>query len=229
MGGGNMKYQLIMLPNQPILVSDEKITKEDIPFNLGIDYDSVWQFRKGLTTDGKGNWKKIIAGIPELPSIDFSVLSEEDCKKIGWVDVEKLANDYSIEVYPINGESRETVDWIESQKILLQQGFISGFKAAQSLNEKKYSEEDVKEITYQAAQYGMWYALNSQHNNEVPKGNVLQWFQNRFAQPKVFQVEVEMKQKCEFDFEKCSFSKNNCGCEFVLKITNNSIKITKIL
>lgn len=225
MGGGNMKYQLIMLPNQPILVSDEKITKEDIPFNLGIDYDSVWQFRKGLTTDGKGNWKKIIAGIPELPSIDFSVLSEEDCKKIGWVEIERLADDYSIEVYPINGESREMVDWIESQKIVLQQGFMSGFKAAQSLNEKKFSKEDI-------------FSILDLHTDSAPISYLKREFEKYLSQPKVFDVEVEMScEHCiDIDSKNAAYIDSKCNsdeglykCGYSPKITNNSIKITKIL
>jgi hypothetical protein len=40
------------------------------------------------------------------------------------------------------------------------------------------TEEDV----ISAVQYGMWYSKNSQldegYNNEVPVGNILQWFYN---------------------------------------------------
>ena len=78
-----------MLP-QPILVSDEKYNDGNFVL-LPYSYDIVKCVNGTTFIEGS---KKIIAGIPELPSIDFSGLSEEDCKKIGWVDVEKIANEY---------------------------------------------------------------------------------------------------------------------------------------
>lgn len=86
-----MKLQLIMLP-QPILVSDEEIKDGD-----SLYYATTNVILKNYVseTPRRKDDYKIIAGIPELPSIDFSALSEEDCKKIGWVDIEKLADKYS--------------------------------------------------------------------------------------------------------------------------------------
>lgn len=65
-----------------------------------------------------------------------NVLSDEDCKKIGWVDVEKLAN----EKYQKQSDNPPYTIITPKDKIL---GFIEGFKAAQSLNEKKFSEEEI--------------------------------------------------------------------------------------
>lgn len=74
--------------------------------------------------------RKIIAGFFGKPKLDLSLIADE----IGWVDVEKLAE----EKYPIQiGGSAwmpTTHDCIQANK---QEGFIEGFKAAQSLNEKK--------------------------------------------------------------------------------------------
>lgn len=125
-----IKTKLIKLTDKFILVSDEKIKEGDwywTPIKRSIEQC----IRKLLIIkDGENDKEqfKIIAGIPELPSIDFSLLSEEDCKRIGWIDVEKLANN-TIESYygDKNAEigSRERSYW-ETQII----GFIEGFKAA---------------------------------------------------------------------------------------------------
>jgi hypothetical protein len=50
--------------------------------------------------------------------------------------------------------------------------------------------EAVPDVIYKAVQYGMWYALNSQHQNEVPKGNVLQWLYSNYPcfAPESFKV-----------------------------------------
>lgn len=45
-----------------------------------------------------------------------------------------------------------------------------------------YSLEQVEKIALEAAKYGFNYRDISQHNGEVPEGNVLQWLQN-FLQP----------------------------------------------
>jgi hypothetical protein len=46
--------------------------------------------------------------------------------------IEEAAESYAIELYPINGESKEVVAWIEKQKILIEMGFIAGAKSQAS-------------------------------------------------------------------------------------------------
>lgn len=113
MGGRNMKYQLIMIPNQPILVSDEEIKEGEPGYSIN---NATYTHFSHL---GSSYGRKIIAGVKDLPSVDFSALSEEECKKIGWVDVDKEWNKYYTKYY--DG------DYIS---------FADGFKTAQSLNEK---------------------------------------------------------------------------------------------
>lgn len=192
-------YKLIMLDN-PILVSDEEIKENDFVYRHYPDGGS----HIGKSLQKSDNLKKervfkIIAGIPSLPSIDFSALSEEDCKKIGWVDVERIANEL-FEPHSSN---------ILSPQYAMRNYFIRGFKAAQFLNEKKYSEEDLRK----AFEAGQLDKSNNWYGNDFT-----QFFQS-LSQPKVFQVEVEM----ENDYEE------PVGDILRPKITNNLIKIIKVL
>ena len=90
--------KLIKLQDKFILVSDEEIKEGDwIIDTLSMEIVCWWDGNNFDKYD-----KKIIAGIPELPSIDFSLLSEEDCKTIGFVDIEKLATrKYGTHIYAI--------------------------------------------------------------------------------------------------------------------------------
>lgn len=194
-----------MLP-QPILVSDEEIEGNEwyLWNNSPIKNHIV------PTTDGdmwSNNFHKsklkIIAGIPELPVIDFSTLSEEDCKKIELFDVEKIANEY-YDAYDKNKEHTEG----------LIEGFIQGFKKAQALNEKKYSEEDMIKAWENGIEEGSW-------TKNKPLHPIFPIFIKSLSQPKVFDVEVEM------DFVHTDHVVG--GFEYFPKVTNNQIKITKIL
>lgn len=136
-----MKNRLIMLP-QPILVS----TKEPI---VEKSNDSFYSFETSKIYNCKEfhsahSCYKIIAGIEGLPTVNLSLIAE----RIGWVDVEKLA----LQQYPVKVIYQD--DLINAFDINFEQrlGFIEGFKAAQSLNEKKYSEEDVINAFYAGQQ-----------------------------------------------------------------------------
>ena len=108
-----MKTKLIKLKDKFILVSDEEIKESDLC--LDINSNHIFECWKNRPNDGIYEWKnnlswvrlhknckEVIAGIPELPSIDFSLLSEEDCKTIGFVDIEKLATrKYGTHIYAI--------------------------------------------------------------------------------------------------------------------------------
>lgn len=94
-----MEFNLIKLENKFILVSDEGINEGDRIIRLSNLEQSI--ANDEWDNDTHDDWRKIVAGIPDLPSIDFSSLSEEDCKKIGWVDVEKLALKYVISIYSL--------------------------------------------------------------------------------------------------------------------------------
>lgn len=184
-----MNYTLIML-DKPILVS-EKLTIEEANFI------SHYQ-------DVDGNFFKIIAGLPDLPKLDLSLIADG----IGWVDVEKLANDH---IYSM--QNRKLSPLILGAKKL---SFIDGFKTHQSLNEKKYSEKDIRD------------AFIAGQDNIDCDGDCIDEVDTAFAEHidslsklKEHQVEVEMEQYT-INYHKDLWSNR-------IKITNNTIKVLKIL
>ena len=136
-----METKLIMLSN-PILVSDEKIKEGDFYFK----YDRILQWVKETSVTythiHPSNYPKpIIAGLPELPKLDLSLIAEE----IGWVDVYKLAYKY------IQDEWSKDDDTLQFG---IKVGFRQGFETAQSLNEKKYTLADVENAFNSGRGYG---------------------------------------------------------------------------
>lgn len=197
-----------MLP-QPILVSYEEINEHTKPCYCFNSTKNTWDddvvFYQGTMPNYhyKG-FKKIIAGIPELPSIDFSALSEEECKNIGRAH----SNDEWISELTKDIKDAHT---LKTAKLCLR----AGFNKAQSLNEKKFSEEDInkiRELLVQGALTDMSCSSAIVEFDLIIKS---------LSQPKVFDVEVEM------DFAHTDHVPG--GFEYFPAITNNQIKITRIL
>lgn len=208
-----MNYKLIMLP-QPILVSDEEIKEGD--------WYLCWE-----TVDGKptnfitskatntesvdmyswaSNYFKVLAGIEGLPKLDLSLIAEE----IGWVDVEKLDMRFVLD-----GQDIYTAFLTDSASSAALGGFLRGcrhgFTTAQSLNEKKWTDDDMIDF----------HNFIFRHPNQNLKmGEYLEEFK-RSRKPKVYNVELEMQDKIAID-----------GHTVIGKeptITNNTIKVTKLL
>lgn len=213
-----MENRLIMLP-QPILVSDEEVNPHNAVWDFENNQVTVLRQSYGLT-----NYKKIVAGLPDLPKLDLSLIA----KGIGWVDVEKLA----LKEYP-----KDLHRWAENQFDDFNESdrntWINGFKAAQSLNEKKYSEEDMIEFAHFCRDYFTHLlTINEKFNL---------WLSNR--KPKEYLVEVEMEvNQCDGcisghpiidGIHKAPCPSGSMVCKKHLydkpKITNNTIKVTKIL
>lgn len=153
-----METKLIMLDN-PIIVSDERDSGK-LAYNPETFKVQFFASHPKYDEDGL----KIIAGLPDLPSIDWNSLEEE----FGWVDVEKI--------YPTNqGGLMSMATLIQYNNSLKQEGF----KKAQSLNEKKFSLEDMK--------YIFECGRNYQNNAEITFKESMNYIQ----QPKVFSIEVE--------------------------------------
>lgn len=116
-----MNAKLIMLP-QPILVSmKEPIVERSNDCFYSFETSKIYsckEFHSAISC------YKIIAGIDT--KLDLSAIAE----KIGWVDVEKLALEECV---------CKTKDCVHFKM------YLKGYKAAQSLNEKKYSEKDLKQ------------------------------------------------------------------------------------
>lgn len=186
-----MNYKLIMLPN-PIVVSDEEPEIRDIVFlqnsynyiskvtdKIGgscrdIVLEKMPESRDMGTLDYR-EMKKIIAGIPQLPSIDFRGLSDDDCKKIGWVDVEDFGGRWA------TLQATRSTDYWRA----ISNAYSQGFKTAQSLNEKKFSLEDIEK-----ALYGNLNKLNGERRQYIGFNTL----KEKLSQPKIFDVEVQVNQ-----------------------------------
>lgn len=204
-----MKLQLIMLP-QPILVSDEKIKEGDYLYE---NISGIFgPYEKGDVVE---NPKRIIAGIPELYSISYSDEASKTLQeRCGWVDVEKefekwentiptpiktVLSDFALShTYPVRGVLRNM------------------FKAAQSINEKKFSEIDLYD-------FGLYLTSMATKEHDTIRES-LDCFMLSLSQPKVFDCLIEM--------EANTLPIDDDGLNFIglkPKITNNSIKILKVL
>lgn len=214
-----MKTQLIKLQDKFILVSDEEAKYPDYVWNG----EHILGIAKVFTPNGK----KIIAGIPEigksiynreaheieeglnklLPTVDFSLLSEEDCKKIGFVEVEKLA--ISIVDRNTATQNQSTFD---RYKFFVKEGF----KKAQSINDNIFSLEDMK-TAYDSG-------MSNIDSDGCAIGNCNEDFNDiiQSLQKTEWEVEVEMISDIPSMEVMGEFESRP-------KITNNSIKVLRIL
>ena len=174
-----------MLPN-PIVVSDEEIKEGDLYLNgngvFKCSNKESGTCELAVNSLAKYN-KKVMAGIPELPSIDFSALSDEDCKRIGWIDIKKIS------------DKVDMVSTLRDERI-----FTQGFKTAQSLNDKKLTEEDMLYLAKNLSREMFFYTGSNIIEKSV---DITIKILQQLKQPKVFDIEATLE--------------------------NNSIKITKIV
>lgn len=211
-----------MLP-EPILISDQEIKEGDWfyhpnkAFKSQIEQADEFTFNASIPIINGFNGyvcKKIIAGVSSLISIDFSLLSEEDCKKIGWIDVEKY-------------KATHLTSFIWEPAKEWKFHYEEGFKTAQNLNkDKMFSLDDIKTSFWKCFE-------NRSLGYSVTMGELELELNKSLQQPKVFDVEVEMETIWfnkrsggtwqPFPDEETAISKKQP------KITNNSIKVNKIL
>ena len=220
-----MKTKLIKLQDKFILVSDEEIKEGDkilspnyeiqtcIGFKTGIGSDLIsWiKVKETTTLQQILNSDKIISENP-----DFSLLSEEDCETIGWVNVEKLVSEHLEKNHIEASENRVKV-------------VSELFKTAQSLNDKMFSLEQLMD----AIRFGR--ELHHKNGEHLTEKEFIQSLQQTS-----WDVEVEMEEDttnlCDCYYTKFCKStqlENGIKCRdekhFRPKITNNSIKVIKIL
>jgi hypothetical protein len=204
------EYTLHKLPQGFIITSDEDI-------NIGEQYlDDSNFIRRSVTGEGeywraRNNYKKVIA---QQDQIDFSFLSEDEQKKIGWFDVDKL----KLEKYPID---RKFNDSFESG---LRIGFIEGFQKAQELlSDRMFTLEDMKKAfnagdNYRYYENGGFRSIPSDVLDE-------EQFIESLSQ-KSWKIELEMNDRCKCG-TTCEYEV--CIHESKPKLTNGKIKILKLL
>lgn len=213
----------------PVIVSDEKILNNDLCLYFGrfganilckaVDTETgrvhqelnINPIEEYGSTDGginplKSEILKIIAGIEGLPSIDWNGLEEE----FGWVDYTlKEFEEERNKVYEETGSLTACT--------IVDRGISLGFKKALSLNEKKFSLEDM----FKCFQAGIDYEK---------EGSILQpdahGYIQSLQQPKVFDIEIDGDWNKEF-YELDN--KKNVPKLWKPRITNNSIKILRKL
>lgn len=122
-------YILHKLPEGFIVTSDEEP-------KLGKVYDSDVNCILEFTPYDKTTcfYKKIIA---QQDQLDFSALSKEEHKEIGWVDVDKLSTEYADFNYANRGE-------YIAQNYASNHSFKAGFQKAQELlSDRRFTLEDI--------------------------------------------------------------------------------------
>lgn len=151
------------------------------------------------------NGFKVFKTIAQQDQIDFSTLSEEKQKEIGWFDIEKLAdNEVSnkVALYPNDYWNRKE-EW------------INGFQKAQELlSDRKFTEKEVMKAMKHAVKYysHMW--------DDSDGEKII----HSLFQLKSCKVELETEDKC------CCLKPQSGGCIEcikVLKKINSKIKILK--
>lgn len=202
-----MTNKLIILP-QPILVSDEKT----VVGNWAIEYqkgDVVGEivYIKDEYRLAPDIQNKIIAGIEGLPKLDLSAIA----KKIGWVDVENLAQEYAGDEMSRDDKRLFAVLCSYGRKL-------------QSLNEKKFSEKDLYGLLKLIGQQGYYVECDGTvYANAFDGGYVVdavKEYSESQSKPKEYNVVVEMEDKIALDGHTLIGSEP--------KITNNTIKILRI-
>lgn len=193
--------ELIKIKNTFILVNSKKEQVQMNTWYYEADNSTpIYRFTKD-TLPEKYYLNKIIAGVLELPSIDFSLLSDEECSKIGYINLKKLAD----KVFENDFNDAKTA-WIKKWY------FIKGFKKAQSLNDNCFTLEDIKKA----------YLSNGPIED---KDNGFNSFIESLQQSS-WSVEIETEDCDEVDCKASCSSK----CQYPDPIiVNNSIKITKLL
>jgi hypothetical protein len=156
------------------------------------------------------DWKKVIA---QQDQIDFSSLSEEEQKEIGWFDVEELA-------------LNETSDIDNSQ---FDRGVIYGFhkgfkKAVELLSDRRFTGEDLANYLNFVEDYyyyhsDTWY----DRDTDEPVKRATMFFKFK-SQLKSWEIEVEMEPYTVLEMSKLPLGTVNAKPKF----TNGKLKILKI-
>jgi hypothetical protein len=179
-----------------IITSDEEIKDRD--FTLSPTDNTVFQMHKVFVSVDIGNYKKVIA---QQDQIDFSALSEEEQKEIGWFDVEKLASkEYSPNIY-----NSYAID-----------GYKKGFQKSQELlSDRRFSLDEVRQSFWKCFENrGLGYS--------VTMGDLEVELSKSLSQ-KSWKVEVEVEKETLYTDDGLDYKGN-----LIPKLTNDKIKILKL-
>jgi hypothetical protein len=167
-----MKATLYKLKEGYVLCNNEDIKDNDIVLVNKKWHDNVLRIFTTVFGGTKEGCKKVLSQSP-----DFSLLSEEDVKRIGWFDVEKVIKEHmgllQMVVVPV-----EPVVHFESLKEIFQ-------KALELTADRRFTEDDIKQAYYQ----GRKDAVNSV-TNKLDFINPDDYIKS-ISQPKSWEVEYK--------------------------------------
>jgi hypothetical protein len=162
-----MKLTLHKLPEGFIVTSDEKYKGERCK--------TLEEYYSKFYSTDCGNTEEII--ITKQDQIDFSTLSEEEQKKIGWFDLKKISDNwlyYNLYNMP-RGYPLKPMEY----------GVQQGFQIAQKiLSDRSFTLEDMIDF----AKYQQDYKENASVED-----NFQTWKLKFMSQPKSWEIECEWK------------------------------------
>lgn len=146
-----MKYILHKLPEGFIIISDEPLKVLDY-FYFNIDgLQDILQVESEFHLDRIKNHKENSKVIAQQEQIDFSVLSEEEQKEIGWFDIEKLFKQSLLNYKPESVYKSDILKDVINNGISRNLGFRDGFekgfiKAQELLSDRMFTLEEARKI-----------------------------------------------------------------------------------
>jgi len=200
------KYTLHKLPERFILTSDEDIKQDDLMFTKNPLPDrpdtavsKCINYERWLLGDPKA-WKKVIA---QQDQIDFSELSEEKQKEIGWFDEIQIAESL-LKSHP-DFEAEGMSDYQNGRF----NGIIEGFQKAQELlSDRRFTLKEVNYLIERCQELHPKY-----WENEIQSLSQKSW-----------KVELEMESFVEEETGDAYKWMNTRP-----KLTGNKVKILKLL
>lgn len=221
-----MSYTLHKIPEGFVITSDETPKGSDLIMWTGNTVEhfpkqGTPQINYGCIVESVNysgtlheNWKKVIA---QQNQIDFSSLSEEEQKKIGWFSL--IPTKYCI-------PNKHYIS--EDDKKCYDVGYVDGFQKAQELlSDRVFTLEHIRK----AIKYGSDFAFSCTHSSDYMTKEELknaeqseEQFIQSLSQPKSWKIEIEMEQ----------YVQEETGTELKWvglrpKFIDGKIKITKIL
>jgi hypothetical protein len=173
-----MKTHLHKLSEGFIITSDEEIEEYDRVFDV---VDGNLDYATDRTNYHKHIYSKVIA---QQDRIDFSSLSIDEQKEIGWFDVVKLG------WKAIDEGNTKT----EKDKLYAFVGYFAGFlKAQELLSDKLFTLDDVVKIVH------LWDNHINIHEEDKGSISTIKEFIESLSQPKSWKVEIEMEDKIALD------------------------------
>ena len=207
-------YTLHKLPEGFIITSDEEIK---FPTDIYCFGENVK--RLNCQSTSCSHCKKLIA---QQYQIDFSALTEEEQRKIGWFDVKK----YWL-------EDTKTISFGSTNKNDHLNNYIKGFQKAQELlSDRKFTSEDMIDFARMCRENDFRKLIEDKELLQT-KDLFKQW--QSLSQPKSWKVELEMEERCcgllvkeqegKERVEACQYC-SKYGL-FVPKFTDGKVKILK--